>query len=137
MNIFIIIIIMVLVGGINMITALLVTILEKTKLIGILRVLGSTQDSIRYIFLSNGIYLISIGLFFGNIIGLGLIFFQKLTGFIKLNPETYYVSEVPLDVNFLTIIFLNLGVLFFCLLMLIVPSYVIGRISPTESLKLN
>jgi lipoprotein-releasing system permease protein len=137
MNIFIIIIIMILVGGINMITALLVTILEKTKLIGILRVLGSTQDSIRYIFLSNGIYLISIGLFFGNIIGLGLIFFQKLTGYIKLNPETYYVSEVPLDVNFLTIIFLNLGVLFFCLLMLIVPSYVIGRISPTESLKLN
>lgn len=137
MNIFVIIIIMILVGGINMITALLVTILEKTKLIGVLKVLGSSQDSIRYIFLSNGVYLISIGLFFGNILGLGLIFIQKLTGFIKLNPETYYVSEVPLDLNFMTIISLNFGVLFFCLLMLIIPSYLIGRISPTESLKIS
>ena len=137
MNILVIIVIMILVGGINMITALLVTILEKTKLIGVLRVLGSQQNSIRYIFLSNGLYLISIGLFFGNIIGLGLIFFQKLTGFIKLNPDTYYVSEIPLDLNFITLILLNVGVLFFCLLMLIIPSYIIGRISPTESLKLN
>ena len=137
MNILVIIIIMILVGGINMITALLVTVLEKTQLIGILKVLGSSQNSIRYIFLSNGFYLISLGLFFGNLIGLGLILFQKLTGFIKLNPETYYVSEVPLDLNLITIILLNIGVMFFCLLMLIVPSHIIGRISPTESLKIN
>ena len=137
MNILVIIVIMILVGGINMITALLVTILEKTQLIGILRVLGSNINSIRYIFLSNGAYLISIGLLFGNIIGLGLIFFQKFTGFIKLNPETYYVTEVPVDINLFTIIILNLGILFFCLLMLIIPSYIIGRISPTQSLKIN
>ncbi len=137
MNILVIIVIMILVGGINMITALLVTILEKTQLIGILRVLGSNINSIRYIFLSNGVYLISIGLLFGNIIGLGLIFFQKFTGFIKLNPETYYVTEVPVDINLFTIIILNLGILFFCLLMLIIPSYIIGRISPTQSLKIN
>ncbi len=137
MNILVIIVIMILVGGINMITALLVTILEKTQLIGVLRVLGSNINSIRYIFLSNGAYLISIGLLFGNIIGLGLIFFQKLTGFIKLNPETYYVTEVPVDINLFTIIILNLGILFFCLLMLIIPSYIIGRISPTQSLKIN
>ena len=137
MNILVIIVIMILVGGINMITALLVTIMERAHLIGVLRVLGSSQCSLRYIFLSNGIYLISIGLFFGNIIGLALIFFQKLTGFIKLNPETYYVSEVPLDLNFINILFLNLGILFFCLIMLILPSYIIGRISPTQSLKIN
>jgi lipoprotein-releasing system permease protein len=137
MNILLIIVIMILVGGINMITALLVTIMERTQLIGVLRVLGSSQSSLRYIFLSNGIYLISVGLFFGNIIGLGLIFFQKLTGFIKLNPETYYVSEVPLDLNFINILFLNFGILFFCLIMLILPSYIIGRISPTQSLKIN
>ena len=99
--------------------------------------MGSRKDSIRYIFLSNGVFLISIGLFLGNIIGLGLIFFQKLTGYIKLNPETYYVSEVPLDLDFMNILFLNLGVLLFCLLMLIIPSYVIERISPSESLKIN
>ena len=137
MNIFVIIVIMILVGGINMITALLVTILEKTKLIGVLRVMGTRQDSIRYIFLSNGVFLISIGLFIGNIIGIGLIFFQKLTGYIKLNPETYYVSVVPLDLDFMNILSLNLGVLLFCLLMLIIPSYVIERISPSESLKIN
>ena len=137
MNIFVIIVIMILVGGINMITALLVTILEKTKLIGVLRVMGTRKDSIRYIFLSNGVFLISIGLFIGNIIGIGLIFFQKLTGYIKLNPETYYVSVVPLDLDFMNILSLNLGVLLFCLLMLIIPSYVIERISPSESLKIN
>tara|TARA_X000000368_G_scaffold419053_1_gene421850 strand:- start:3508 stop:4737 length:1230 start_codon:yes stop_codon:yes gene_type:complete len=137
MNILVIIVIMILVGGINMITALLVTILEKTQLIGILRVLGSNISNIRYIFLFNGAYLISIGLLIGNIIGLGLIFFQKSTGFIKLNPETYYVSEVPVDLNVFTVIILNLGTLFFCLLMLIIPSYIIGRISPTQSLKIN
>ncbi len=137
MNILIIIIIMILVSGINMITALIVTILEKTKLIGVLRVLGSKNLSIRTIFLFNGVYLISIGLFFGNIIGLVLIYFQKFTGFLKLNPETYYVSTVPVDTSFSNIVFLNLGIIFFCFLMLIIPSFIINRISPTEALKIN
>ena len=122
MNILVIIIIMTLVGGINMITALLVTILEKTQIIGVLKVLGASNRSIRYIFISNG---------------LGLIFFQKITGFLKLDSQTYYVSEVPLDVNIFSIIILNLGVLFFCLIMLIIPSFIITRISPTESLKIK
>jgi len=137
MNILVIIIIMILVGGINMITALLVTILERTQLIGVLKVLGSKQTSIRNIFISNGVYLISLGLFFGNLIGIGLVLFQKVTGFIKLDPQTYYVSEVPLDLNFTTIILLNLGVLLLCFAMLIIPSFIIGRISPTDSLKIN
>ena len=106
-NTWFIIIIMILVAGINMITALLVTILEKTQIIGVLKVLGASNRSIRYIFISNGIYLISVGLFIGNIVGLGLIFFQKITGFLKLDSQTYYVSEVPLDVNIFSIIILN------------------------------
>ena len=137
MNILLIIVIMILVSGINMITALIVTILEKSKLIGVLRVVGSTKSSLRNIFLINGVYLISIGLLFGNIIGLGLIFFQKTTGFIELNPETYYVSVVPVDINLFNIILLNFGIIFFCFLMLVIPSYIINRISPTDSLKIN
>jgi lipoprotein-releasing system permease protein len=78
-----------------------------------------------------------LGLFFGNLIGVGLVLFQKVTGLVKLDPQTYYVSEVPLDLNFTTIILLNLGVLFLCFAMLIIPSFIIGRISPTDSLKIN
>ena len=120
-----------------MITALLVTILEKTQVIGVLKVLGATNKSLRLIFLTNGLYLISIGLLLGNFIGIGLILFQKYTGFLKLDPQTYYVSEVPLDFNILSIIILNFSVLFFCSIMLIIPSFIITRISPTDSLKIK
>mgnify|MGYP000329865384 CR=1 FL=1 len=115
-NVLLIIIIMILVGGINMITALLVTVLEKTTVIGILKTIGASNKSIRSIFLINGTYLIGLGLLIGNLIGTGIIFFQNLTGFIKLDPQTYYVSEFPFDYNFLSLVLLNLGVLFFCFL---------------------
>ena len=137
MNVLLIIVIMILVGGVNMITALLVTILEKTQIIGVLKVIGATNKSIRSIFLTNGLYLISIGLLLGNFIGIGLILFQKYTGFLKLDPQTYYVSEVPLDFNILSIIILNFSVLFFCSIMLIIPSFIITRISQTDSLKIK
>jgi len=116
---------------------LLVTILEKTQVIGVLKVLGATNKSLRLIFLTNGLFLISVGLIIGNIIGVGLIFIQKSTGFLKLDPQTYYVAEVPLDFNIYSVFILNFGVLFFCLLMLIIPSFIITRISPTDSLKIN
>ena len=103
-NVLLIIIIMILVGGINMITALLVTVLEKTSIIGVLKTLGSSNKSMRTIFLINGAYLISLGLVIGNFIALGLIFIQNYTGFIKLDPDTYYVSELPFDFNLMTII---------------------------------
>ncbi len=112
-NVLLIIIIMILVGGINMITALLVTVLEKTTIIGILKTIGASNKSIRSIFLINGTYLIGLGLLIGNLIGVGIIFFQNLTGFIKLDPQTYYVSEFPFDFNFISLVTLNLGVLFF------------------------
>ena len=134
-NVLLIIIIMILVGGINMITALLVTVLEKTTVIGVLKTIGASNKSIRSIFLINGTYLIGLGLLIGNLIGIGIIFLQNLTGFIKLDPETYYVSEFPFDFNFISLVILNLGVLFFCFLMLIIPSYIITRISPSNSIR--
>ena len=137
MNIILIIVVMILVAGGNMITALIVTILEKSQLIGVLRVLGARIKSIRIIFLSNGLYLISIGLLFGNLIGVSLLYIQKYFALIKLDPETYYVSILPMEINYITILFLNFGILFFCLLMLIIPSAIIERISPTESLRIN
>ena len=136
-NVLLIIIIMILVGGINMITALLVTVLEKTSIIGVLKTLGSSNNSMRTIFLINGAYLISLGLVIGNFIALGLIFIQNYTGFIKLDPDTYYVSELPFDFNLMTLIILNISVLLFCFTMLIIPSFIISKISPSESIKIK
>ena len=136
-NVLLIIIIMILVGGINMITALLVTVLEKASLIGVLKTLGSSNNSIRSIFLINGTYLISLGMIIGNFISILIIFLQNKIGFIMLDPETYYVSELPFDFNILSIVFLNIGVLILCLLMLILPSLVITKINPAESVKIN
>ena len=137
MNVLLIIIIMILVGGINMITALLVTVLEKASLIGVLKTLGSSNNSIRSIFLINGTYLISLGMIIGNLISILIIFLQNKTGLINLDPETYYVSELPFDFNFSSILFLNIGVLVLCFLMLILPSLIITKISPSESVKIN
>ena len=136
-NVLLIIIIMILVGGINMITALLVTVLEKASLIGVLKTLGSSNNSIRSIFLINGTYLISLGMIIGNLISILIIFLQNKIGLIKLDPETYYVSELPFDFNFSSILFLNIGVLVLCFLMLILPSLIITKISPSESVKIN
>ena len=136
-NVLLIIIIMILVGGINMITALLVTVLEKTQIVGILKTLGSSNKSIKTIFLINGVYLISNGLVIGNFIAIGLIQLQNYTGLIKLDPNTYYVTELPFDFDLISIIILNISVLFFCFLMLIVPSFVISKISPSESIKIK
>jgi len=134
-NIYIIIAIMILVAGINMITALLVLILERTQMVGILKALGSTNLSIRKIFLYNASYLILKGLFWGNLIGLIVLFIQRYTGVIALDAETYYVNEVPIYIGFSYIVLLNIGTLLLCLLMLIVPSIVISKISPVKSIK--
>ena len=130
-----IIVMMILVAGINMITALLVLILERVQMVGILKSLGSSDTSIRKIFLYNASYLILKGLFFGNLIGLTVLFIQKYTGFITLNPETYYVSSVPVYMSFWNILFLNSGTLILCFLMLLIPSYVITKIQPSKSIR--
>ena len=134
-NIALIVGIMILVAGINMITALLVLILERTKMIGILKALGSANRRIRRIFLYNATYLIVIGLFWGNIIGIGLLLIQKYFHPIKLNAQTYYVTKAPVYIDVGYILFLNLGTLVLCLVMLLLPSFIISKISPVKAIK--
>jgi lipoprotein-releasing system permease protein len=134
-NILIILIVMIAVSTINMVVALLVLILERTQMIGILKSLGANNWSIRKIFIYNATYLIGRGLFYGNLIGIGLLLIQKYFGVIKLNPESYYVNEAPVDINLGYILLLNIGTVLVCLLVLLIPSYLITKISPSKSIK--
>jgi len=136
-NIALIVIIMVIIAGINMITALLVLILEQTQLVGILKALGCQNFSIRKIFLYNASYLILKGLFWGNLIGIGLLLLQKYVKIINLNPDTYYVTHAPVYINWTYLIGINLGTTLICLLMLLVPSYIITKISPVKAIKFD
>jgi len=136
-NIAVIIGIMILIAGINMITALLVLILERTQMIGVLKALGNANWSIRKIFLYNASFLIGKGLLWGNLIGLSLLFMQKYFGIVTLNPETYYVSKAPVYLDLKYVVFINLGTLFLCLVMLIIPSYIVSKISPVKAIKFD
>ncbi|WP_295833094.1 FtsX-like permease family protein [uncultured Winogradskyella sp.] len=132
-----IIAIMILVAGINMITALLVLILERTQMIGILKALGTANWSVRKVFLYNASYLIGLGLFWGNSIGLGLLFAQKYLKLFPLNPDTYYVSEAPVYISWDYILILNIGTFVVCLLMLLIPSVIISKISPVKAIRFD
>ena len=134
-NIYGIIGIMILVAGINMITALLVLILERTQMIGILKALGSNNWSIRKVFLYNATYLIVLGLIWGNVIGLGLLFAQKYFGLFPLDPSVYYVTQAPVYISLGYVVALNIGTFVLCLLMLLVPSYIITKISPVKAIR--
>jgi lipoprotein-releasing system permease protein len=136
-NIVVILIIMIVVATINMVVALLVLILERTQMIGILKSLGANNWSVRKIFLYNAFYLISKGLFWGNLIGIGMLLIQKYFGVVKLNPENYYVNTAPVDINIGYILLLNLGTVVVCLLVLLVPSYLITKISPVKAIKFS
>jgi len=136
-NIIVILIIMVIVSTINMVVALLVLILERTQMIGILKSLGSDNWSIRKIFLYNSLYLILRGLFWGNTIGIGLLLVQKKFEIIKLNPESYYVNVAPVEINMLYILALNIGTVLVCLLVLLIPSYLITKISPAKTIRFD
>lgn len=134
-NILVILIVMIAVSTINMVVALLVLILERTQMIGILKSLGANNWSIRKIFLYNAAYLIGRGLLWGNGIGLTLLLLQKYFGIIKLNPESYYVNEAPVDINLFYILLLNIGTVAVCLLVLLIPSYIITKITPSKSIR--
>lgn len=134
-NLALIIGIMILVAGINMITALLVLILERTQMIGVLKALGTSNWSIRKVFLYNSMYLIGVGLFWGNIIGIGLLLLQKYFKIITLDPSTYYVNEAPVYLDFGYILALNVGTFLLCLVMLLIPSYIISKISPVKAIR--
>lgn len=132
-----IIVMMILVGVINMITALLVLILERTQMIGVLKALGTTNWSIQKIFLYTAAYLSVYGLVIGNIVGLILLAIQNYFAPISLDPSVYYVSTAPVDISFTTVLYLNMMTLLICLLVLIIPSYIIAKISPVKVIKFD
>ena len=134
-NIYGIIGIMILVGTINMITALLVLILERTQMIGILKALGSSNWSIRKIFLYNASYLIASGLFWGNLMGVGLLLLQKQFQFITLDPSVYYVTVAPVYLDWPYVVLLNVMTFVLCLLMLLIPSFLISKIVPVKAIQ--
>ena len=135
MNVLIILILMLVVAGFNMVSGLLILILDRTNMIGILKALGSPNVSIRKIFLYQSGFLIIRGLFWGNIIGIGLCLLQKFTGIMELDQSSYYLNTVPVNLNVLHIIALNLGTALAIVLMLIIPSMIISRISPARAIR--
>ncbi|MCT2561573.1 ABC transporter permease [Chryseobacterium herbae] len=136
-NIALIIIIMLIVVVINIIMVLLILIIERTNSIGLLKTLGASNSQIRATFINYTLIIMIPGLLYGNAIGLGLILLQKFFGIIKLNPENYYVSTVPVDLNPVAIISISVGILIISGLALIIPSYLISKISPVKAIKYN
>lgn len=136
-NIILIVLIIIAVATVNMSIALLILIMERTQMIGVLKALGAQNMSIQKVFLINASYLIFKGLFWGNFIGVGLALLQKTFGLIKLDPSTYYVREVSIDLNPWHLIGLNLGTMAICLLCLLLPSYLITRIKPAKALRFD
>ena len=134
-NVQVILVLMLLVAGINMISALLIMILERTATIGILKALGSSDLAIRKIFLGVAIYLIGLGMLLGNLIGLGFCFLQSSYQLISLNAETYYMAYVPIRISWLSVFEINAGTLVVCILMLLLPSYLITRINPIKAIR--
>ena len=136
-NIYLIVILMIAVGGINMITALLVTVLDKTKLIARLKILGANNSSIRTIFIINGFFMIMKGIIWGNIISLSLMIIQKRFSLVRLDPMTYYSDHVPVEIDPIKILLINLVVIVISMLMLLIPSRTISKIKPNSSFKLS
>ena len=134
-NVLIILIVMILVGVTNMATALLVLILERSRMVGLLKAVGAKNILIQKIFLYNGVVIMSKGLLFGNLIGLGFYFSQSLLGWIQLDPSTYFVSKAPVSISGLEVLFINLFFIFISSLLLWIPSKIILRISPSKVLR--
>jgi lipoprotein-releasing system permease protein len=137
MNVTSIIVLMVLVAGINMVSGLLVLILERTNMIGILKALGTENVSIRKIFLYMSSFLVLRGLFWGNLIGIGICYIQHRFGIIKLDPSAYFLSTVPMNFEFLYFLLLNMGTLIVVLVILLIPSLVISGISPEKTIRFD
>ena len=134
-NVRVILILMLIVGGINMITALLILILERTKMIGILKAFGTSNWSVRRVFLYSAVHLILKGLFLGNCIALGCAFLQKQFSIITLDPSIYYMDKVPINFDFISILLLNIVTIIICYLILIIPSIIITKITPVKAIR--
>ncbi|MGM0496981.1 MAG: ABC transporter permease [Bacteroidota bacterium] len=136
-NVWVILTLVIVVAGFNMISGLLIIILERTSMIGLFKAMGSTNWSIRKIFLYFASLLIGKGMLWGNIIGIALCLIQKEFGIIKLDPATYYLEVVPINLKILHVILLNIGSLVITVIMLIIPSYIIAKISPIKTIRFN
>ena len=134
-NVWIILTLMVCVAGFTMISGLLIIILERTQMIGILKALGARNKTVRHTFLWFSVFIMSQGLLFGNIVGIGLVLLQQYTGIITLDPQTYYVSEAPMELNIPLIVMINLATLLICVFVLIAPSFLISHIHPAKSMR--
>ncbi|MDR1682389.1 MAG: ABC transporter permease [Candidatus Symbiothrix sp.] len=134
-NVVVILALMLLVAGFSMISGLLIIILERANMIGILKAMGENNTGIRKIFLYVSAFLIGKGLLWGNAIAIFLCVLQKYTGIFRLNPEIYYVSSVPIDLNIWALLLINLGTLLLTLLMLITPSYLVAKLSPAKTIR--
>ena len=137
MNIALIIIIMLVVVIINIIMVLLILIIERTNSIGMLKTLGASNGQIRMIFINYTLLIMIPGLIFGNLIALAFLLIQKYFGIITLNPENYYLSVVPVELNVFHIALVSLGILIVSGISLVVPSYLISKISPVKAIKYN
>jgi lipoprotein-releasing system permease protein len=134
-NVWIILALMVCVAGFTMISGLLIIILERTQMIGTLKAIGARNKTIRHTFLWFAAFIIGQGLLLGNVIGIGIILLQKTTGFISLDPQTYYVSEAPMEINIPIFLLLNIATLLISIFVLIAPSYLISHIHPAKSMR--
>lgn len=134
LNVWIILIIMMAVAAITMISGLLIIILERTQMIGLMKALGARNPMVRHTFMWFAAFIIGRGLLWGNMIALALVALQYFTGIVKLDPATYYVSSVPVEVNVLFVVLLNIGTLLISLLVLIGPSFLISHIHPAKTM---
>lgn len=134
-NVWIILGLMILLAGITMISGLLIIILERTSMIGVLKALGARNKSIRHTFLWFSAFIITRGLIIGDVLGIGIVLLQQYTGLVKLDPQTYYVTQAPMELNLPLILLLNLGTLFVSIFVLIAPSFFISHIHPAKSMR--
>ena len=137
MNVWVILTLMVLVAGFNMVSGLLILILERTGMIGILKAMGLENSRLRKIFLYQSAFLIARGLFWGNLIGIGLALIQQQTGILKLDQASYFISTVPVNLRISHLLLLNAGTMIITVAMLIIPSYIIGRIDPDKTIRFD
>ncbi len=136
-NIFVILALVIAVAGLNMVSGLLILILENTNTIGLLKAMGCRNSGVRNVFLYMAAWIVGRGMIIGNIIGITLCLVQKNTGLIALDPESYYLDTVPILLSPTILILLNIGTLALTMLLLLAPSYVVSRISPAKSIRFN
>lgn len=134
-NVWLILVLMFVVAGITVVSMLLIIIIEKTSTIGLLKAMGASNGFVRQVFMRRSLRVLLIGMAIGNVVGLGFCLLQQTTGLIHLNPETYYLSAVPIELHLSTVAFLNIATFALWLLLLLIPTGIINRILPSRSIR--